>query len=117
MTTEILTQTITLTSAAARALQNMFQERNLDNSHSLRLYIAGRSCSGFQYGMSLDNETHETDTIFESEGIKIIIDEQSKLYMTGCTVDYIDNDQAKGFLIENPNQTPSCSCDSGGCSS
>ena len=115
MTTEVQTQAITLTPAAAGIVRDLCKERNLNDTYALRVYVAGRTCSGFQYGMALDNEARETDSTFETEGLKVLVDEQSMQYMAGCTVDYIDNERGKGFLVENPNQSPACSCESGSC--
>jgi iron-sulfur cluster insertion protein len=86
------------------------QQQNLDQSFALRVYISGQTCSGFQYGMALDNNVS-----FESEGLTILVDETSIQYMTGATVDFIDDKRGKGFLVDNPNAVPSCSCQSGSC--
>jgi iron-sulfur cluster assembly protein len=115
MTIEPKIQTISLSPAAAGVVRNMMKERNLDETYALRLYIAGRTCSGFQYGMALDKEVHDKDSSFESQGLKLVVDEQSLPYMDGCVVDFIDDERGKGFLVENPNQAPACSCDSGSC--
>lgn len=115
MTIEINTQAVLLTPAAANIVRGLLKERDLDDTYALRIYIAGRTCSGFQYGMALDNNPQETDNLFESEGLKILVDEQSIQYMAGVRVDYVDDERGKGFLVENPNQPPSCSCESGTC--
>jgi len=115
MTSPILTQTVLLTPAAAEIVRGLRQQQNLDESYALRVYITGQTCSGFQYGMALDNKIRETDAIFESEGFSVLVDETSIQNMTGATVDYIDDERGKGFLVENPNAVPSCSCDSGTC--
>ncbi|MBI4732799.1 MAG: iron-sulfur cluster assembly accessory protein [Chloroflexi bacterium] len=115
MTTPVLTQTVLLTPSAAEIVRGLLKERNLDESYALRVYVAGKSCSGFQYGMALDNQPRETDSTFETEGLKVLVDDQSIQYMAGCTVDYIDDERGKGFLVENPNQAPACSCEGGSC--
>lgn len=117
MATEIQTQSITMTPAAAEMVRGMLKERNLDDTYALRIYVAGRTCSGFQYGMALDNKPVETDSNFQSEGLKILVDEQSIQYMAGCSLDYIDDERGKGFLVENPNVAPACSCEGGSCGS
>jgi iron-sulfur cluster assembly accessory protein len=113
----VQTQTVLLTAAAADVVRGLRQQQKLDESYSLRVYIAGQTCSGFQYGMALDNKPRETDTTFESEGLKVLVDETSIQYMAGATVDYIDDARGKGFLVDNPNAAPSCSCESGTCGS
>lgn len=115
MTTLIQTNSISLSPSAADVVRDLLKQRNLDSSYSLRIYISGRGCSGFEYGMGLDNKPNETDTTFESEDLKILVDETSLQNMAGARIDYIDDERGKGFLVENPNIAPACSCESGGC--
>ena len=115
MTTPIQIQTVLLTPAAAEVVRGLHQQQNLDESYALRVYITGQTCSGFQYGMALDNKPRESDATFESEGLKVLVDETSIQYMAGATEDYIDDERGKGFLVDNPNVAPSCSCESGTC--
>jgi iron-sulfur cluster assembly accessory protein len=115
MTTPVQTQAVFLSPAAADIVRGLLQERSLDDTYGLRVYVAGRSCSGLQYGMALDNKPAETDSTFETQGLKVLVDDQSIQYMAGATIDYIDDQRGKGFLVENPNAIPSCSCDGGTC--
>jgi iron-sulfur cluster insertion protein len=115
MTTLIQTNSISLTPSAAEIVRDLLKQRNLDASYSLRIYISGRGCSGFEYGMGLDNKPNDTDTSFKSEGLNILVDEGSLQYMAGAKIDYIDDERGKGFLVENPNVAPACSCESGSC--
>ena len=116
MTTLIQTPSITLSPAAAEVVRDLLKQRNLDESYGLRVFVSGQGCSGFQYGMGLENKPGETDTTIESEGLKVIVDEVSMQSMSGATVQYIDDERGKGFLVENPNVAPACSCggDGGG---
>jgi iron-sulfur cluster insertion protein len=115
MTTPVQTRTVILTAAAAEVVRGLRKQQNLDDSYALRVYISGQSCCGYQYGMALDNQPRPTDTSFESEGLKLLVDEMSLQNMEGVTVDYIDDERGKGFLVENPNKVQSCSCESGTC--
>jgi iron-sulfur cluster insertion protein len=115
METQVQTTSVLLTPAAADVVRGLLQQRSLDETYALRVYIAGRSCSGFQYGMALDNQPRETDASFDCEGLKILVDEESIQYMSGATIDYIDDERGKGFLVENPNAAPACSCEGGSC--
>jgi iron-sulfur cluster insertion protein len=115
MAIPIQTQTISLTPAAAKVVRGLRDQQKLDDSYALRVYITGQSCSGFQYGMALDNKSRETDSTFECEGLKVLVDETSLQYMAGATVDYVDDTRGKGFLVENPNATATCSCEGGTC--
>ena len=117
MTTLIQTTSVSLSPAAAEVVRDLLRQKNLDESYGLRVFISGQGCSGFQYGMGLENKPGEADMIFESEGLKVIVDEASLQNMSGAVVEYIDDERGKGFLVENPNLIPACSCggDGGGC--
>jgi len=117
MTETVQTAIVSLTPSAAEVVRGLMKDRELDATYALRVYVAGKTCSGYQYGMALDNNPRETDSTFESEGLKLLVDEQSMLYMAGAIVDYVDDERGKGFLVENPNAAASCSCGSGGCDS
>jgi iron-sulfur cluster insertion protein len=97
MATPIQTQTVLLTPAAAEVVRGLRHLQKLDESYALRVYITGQTCSGFQYGMALDNRPRETDSPFESEGLKVIVDETSLQYMAGAKVDYVDDSRGKAF--------------------
>jgi iron-sulfur cluster assembly protein len=113
----VQTKDVQLTTAAAGLVRELRQQQNLDESYALRVYISGQGCSGFQYGMALDKDARPSDAVFESNGLKIFIDENSIEYMGGATIDYIDDNRGKGFLVENPNIAPACSCEGGSCGS
>ena len=115
MTTLIQTSSISLTLAAAEVVRDLLKQRNLDESYALRVFVSGRGCSGFEYGMGFENKPNDTDTTFECEGVKVIVDEVSLQYMTGATIDFIDDERGKGFLVDNPNVAPACSCEGSGC--
>jgi iron-sulfur cluster assembly protein len=105
------TDTITLTPAAATAVQDLLAKRNLEG-YALRVFISGGGCSGFQYGMALEGNVRENDLVTEQHGVKVVIDEVSISYLTGATVDYVDEIMGSGFKIENPNATSTCGCGS-----
>lgn len=113
------TQIITLTEPAAKAVRALLEKRGLDG-YALRVYISGGGCSGFQYGMALDENARAEDTIIETNGIKVLVDEVSLQYLTGSSVDYVDGPSGPAFKIDNPNKLSSCcdhsSGDNGGCS-
>jgi len=117
MLNQIETDTIRLSPTAAQAVRDLLAQRNLNEEYALRVYVAGRTCSGLQYGMSLDNKPGETDTTFETEGIKVLVDNLSIQYMRGATINFMNNERGKGFIVENPNVLPACDCSSGACNS
>lgn len=100
---------ITLLPAAIRKVQSLFVERNL-TGHALRVFVAGGGCSGMQYGMAIEKETGEFDSVYEFEGVKVVVDPTSLMYLNGATVDYVDNLMGGGFRIDNPNAVASCGC-------
>jgi iron-sulfur cluster assembly accessory protein len=104
---------VALTPAAARVVRTLLTERNLDTTYALRVYVAGRSCSGLQYGLALDNTLAESDWVGESEGLKVVVDEISLSYLRGAVVDFVDDERGQGFVVSNPNALPACSCSSG----
>ena len=105
------TNQINLTQAAAEAVRDLLAKRNLED-YALRVFVQGGGCSGFQYGMALDNNFREEDAVFENHGIKVIIDEVSINYLNGATIDYVDELMGSGFKIENPNAVSACGCGS-----
>ena len=103
VTTQINTQGISLSSAAAQAVQNILAQKNLE-SHALRIYVAGGGCCSTQFGMALDDTIREIDTTFESNGVKVVVDEVSINYLRGASVDYINDPQrGAGFVVDSPN--------------
>ncbi len=106
---ETITLPITLTQPAANAVREIMSQKNLQG-YALRLYISGGGCSGYQYGLALDSNTHEEDTVFETDGVKLIVDEVSIKYLGGASVDYVEGLTSSGFKIDNPNAISSCGC-------
>ena len=102
---------VTITEAAVKAVQDLISQRNL-SGYALRVYVSGEGCSGIQYGMAFDNNIRPEDTVTESDGLKILVDEVSIKYLQGATVDYIDGEQGIGFKITNPNAPSTCGCGS-----
>lgn len=102
---------IALTPSAADAVQELLAKRELEN-YALRVFVSGGGCSGFQYGMALEDNIRETDIVSEQHGVKIVIDEISINYLKGATVDYVDEVMGSGFKIENPNAVSTCGCGS-----
>ena len=106
---EITTNPVSLTQPAAEAVRDVITKKNLQG-YALRLYISGGGCSGYQYGLALDNNILAEDSVIETDGIKLIVDEVSIKYLQGATVDYVEGLTNSGFKIINPNAVSSCSC-------
>ena len=78
--------------------------------YALRVAVQGGGCSGFQYGLTFENEQKDTDTVCEFDGLKVFIDPASQPFLKDVTVDYVESLQGSGFKIENPNSQGSCGC-------
>jgi iron-sulfur cluster assembly protein len=103
---------ISLTERAATELLDLMRSQSKTEA-LLRVWVAGGGCSGLSYGMALDDNSPEPDDqIFESGGVKVVVDGMSLRYMEGSVVDYVEDMVGGGFKIENPNATSSCGCGS-----
>lgn len=99
---------VTVTKKATEKLREVMKENNKDTvNDALRIFVQGGGCSGFQYGLMLNEEDGSSDQKFESNGIKIIIDPISINYIKGAEVDFIEGE---GFSIKNPNAKSTCGC-------
>lgn len=128
VTPDIETVPITLTPRAAEEVKGHLEQLGeSEGATRLRIYVAGGGCSGLQYGMALDPERDETDTIiptlvqFERDGetvrefdrsFELIVDPMSLKYIKGSVVDYVETPMGGGFKVENPNAVRSCGCGS-----
>ncbi len=100
---------INLTDRAASEIKGLLEKQG-KNEAMLRVFVSGGGCSGFQYGMSLEDEALEGDQTSEANGVKVIVDSRSAMYIQGAEVDYVDNMMGGGFKIDNPNAASSCGC-------
>jgi iron-sulfur cluster assembly protein/iron-sulfur cluster insertion protein len=99
---------ITLTSRAARQVETL-RAAQAEPGMELRFFVETGGCSGFEYGMSFDRPKPD-DAVFESEGVKVFVDPASLAYLDGCSIDFDDGLQGKGFEIRNPNAQSTCGC-------
>lgn len=100
---------VTLTERAASEVLGLLEKQGKQD-HALRVWIAGGGCSGFQYGMALDNEPAADDQKFESHGVHVLIDPMSLQYLDGAEVDFVDTLMGGGFKVNNPNAVSTCGC-------
>lgn len=111
-TTPTLTESaLNFTAAAARKAQELILEEGNPDLH-LRVYISGGGCSGFQYGFSFDETVNSDDIHIDRDGMVLLVDPLSIMYLTGATVDYKENLQGAQFVIDNPNASTTCGCGS-----
>ena len=97
--------------AKQRVLQLM-QEAGVGNdpSYFLRVGVVGGGCSGLSYKMDFDNVQKPTDQVFEDNGVKIVTDLKSFLYLVNTVLEYSDGLNGKGFYFNNPNASRTCGC-------
>jgi len=104
---------MTVTEAVYDKLAELIIDENNEEIIGLRIFIQGGGCSGFQYGFRFADEIEEGDQILESEeGIKILIDPMSAMYLEGATIDYVKSIAGEQFSITNPNSQTTCGCGS-----
>ncbi len=103
MLEELNVQTISLTPAASKAINDVIAERKLEG-YALRVFLAGNSCcSGVSFGMALDNNIRAEDKVFDSESVKVVVDEVSLDYLKGASIDFVnDPERGAGFLVDSP---------------
>jgi len=102
---------ITLTPSALSAIDKFIKGAAAPVA-GLRIAISGGGCSGFQYGMSLEEQAAEDDVVVECGQIKLLVDPFSAPLLNGVTVDFVDSLNGSGFKFVNPNATSSCACGS-----
>lgn len=102
---------VTITPLAAKKLRELMIEDDKDPEKDyLRVFVQGGGCSGFQYGLMLEENKTEADQIFESNGVRIVIDPISINYLENAEVDFVKNETGGGFSIKNPNAKSTCGC-------
>ncbi|MGC5328234.1 iron-sulfur cluster insertion protein ErpA [Brevibacillus sp. SYSU BS000544] len=102
---------IEITEQASSRIKELMAAENNPNLF-LRVGVQPGGCSGFSYGMGLDQDMREGDQTFEQFGIKVVVDENSYKYIKGTQIDYKDSMMGGGFTINNPNAVASCGCGS-----
>lgn len=90
----------------------LMEESNMstEGGYFLRVSVVGGGCSGLSYKMDFDNETKKTDQVFEDNGIKVVTDLKSFLYLVNTTLDFSEGLNGKGFYFSNPNASRTCAC-------
>jgi len=94
---------------AAEMVRKLLTEKKRPDG-CLRVFVSGGGCSGMQYGMTIESAPGEMDSVFETDGVRVVIDPISMTYLLGATIDYVDNLMGGGFKIDNPNALTSCGC-------
>ena len=108
-----MAELITVTETAASKITDLMAEDN-KSTGGLRVFVQGGGCSGFQYGLMIEEGSGDpaADRVFESNGVRLYVDPISLRYLTGAQVDFVDNLTGGGFTIKNPNAKSTCGCGS-----
>jgi iron-sulfur cluster assembly accessory protein len=96
-------------SAAKRIAQILADE---EEGTMLRVSVSGGGCSGFQYGFTFDDTQSDDDLVIEKNGVTVLVDSVSLLYMSGAVIDFVEDLIGASFQIKNPNATAQCGCGS-----
>ena len=94
--------------AASKITELLVEEQKL--SSGLRVFVQGGGCSGFQYGLMIEENSTDSDQVFESNGVRLYIDPISIRYLKGAEVDFVETVTGGGFTIKNPNAVSTCGC-------
>ena len=100
---------VKLTTTAAEKVSTLLQRQGRPEG-VLRVAVMGGGCSGLQYKMDLQDGPANRDILVESEGIRVVVDPKSPLYVTGSELDYNSGLEDSGFQVNNPNAATTCSC-------
>jgi iron-sulfur cluster assembly protein len=101
---------IEVTPAAAERIKQLLDRDGRLGTHALRMKVVGGGCSGLQYQLAFDDRLGENDAELETNGVRVVVDEKSALYLAGSVLDFVDTLQESGFKIVNPNAKTSCGC-------
>jgi len=107
-----VTEDINITEKAVKEVKRIMEENKIPSTYGLRIGVKGGGCSGLSYTLGFDAETKPTDNVIEVEGINVLIDMKSFLYLTGTQLDFTDGLNGKGFVFNNPNAKKTCGCGS-----
>ena len=102
---------VQLTEVAAGKVKEIMGQQNPAPA-GLRVAVVGGGCSGFSYHMAFDNQENPSDNVYECDGVKLLVDQMSEMYLDGVQIDYIETLEGAGFKFNNPNVKSTCGCGS-----
>jgi iron-sulfur cluster assembly accessory protein len=105
------TTVLSLSDAAATKLRELTKEET-NPDIGLRVYVYSGGCSGYRYGMMLEDQPTPDDRVLHSNGLKVYVDDKSVPLITGSEIDYVDTLMGAGFTVNNPNAVAACGCGS-----
>ncbi|MCR6632041.1 MAG: iron-sulfur cluster insertion protein ErpA [Magnetospirillum sp.] len=102
---------VAITPSAAQRVQTLMKMEGKPDL-MLRISVSGGGCSGFQYGITLDDQVNEDDVVGEQHGVKVVVDQTSLDLLSGTVVDFVEDLMGASFQFSNPNATSTCGCGS-----
>lgn len=104
---------INLTEKAVKEIKRIQESDPTATNSLLRVQVAGGGCSGMSYKLGFDNHAPAaSDKTFEKDGVKVVVDAKSYLYLAGTELDFSDGLNGTGFVFNNPNAKRTCGCGS-----
>lgn len=103
---------ITVTPMAVEEVKKFMEEQAAGTTAGLRVAVLPGGCSGFQYGLNIEDEAQDDDDVLEVNGMRVFVDPFSAQYLDGVEIDYVTTMMGSGFTFKNPNATGSCGCGS-----
>lgn len=100
---------VTMTARAAEKLKEIVTKQGREGL-ALRVYVTPGGCSGFSYGMTFAEEFDAEDAVIENDGVRVVVDPMSAMYIKGSEIDFVDALMGGGFALRNPNAVSSCGC-------
>ena len=100
---------VSLTPAALKRVKELMETQKLENGF-LRMGVKGGGCSGLSYNLEFDTELGKFDKQFDVDGVKVVVDAKSYLYLNGSSLDWVTQGLTGGFTFVNPNAKSSCGC-------
>ena len=105
--------TVELTKAATVEIKRIIEEQSQEDLKYVRVAVVGGGCSGFQYSFNFtDQYDTKTDMFVEQNGVGVVVDKKSDLFLDGTTIDFYSGLDKRGFIFDNPNAVKSCGCGS-----
>ena len=103
---------VTMTHSATEKVQDFIQEHGVDDDVGLRVAVLPGGCSGFQYGLNIEDAPEDDDEVLEMNGVRLFVAPFSAQYLDGVQIDYVSSMMGQGFTFSNPNASGGCGCGS-----
>jgi iron-sulfur cluster assembly accessory protein len=104
---------VQLTPVAVTKVKEILSQQQQPVPTGLRVAVVGGGCSGFSYHMAFENQVNpDNDNVYEFDGLKVLVDQMSEMYLEGVSIDYIESLEGSGFKFNNPNVKNTCGCGS-----